>query len=131
MSGYFALVKADVDLLIRGVNRVVSRLPAVNDRAVTNAEIEAMRKTAQQVQEAALYYRPGARCLPQAVAIARLLRGQGEPVTLVIAVRRFPFAAHAWVECNERVLTDRQDVRLEFIPLLRNEPKAATVGATA
>jgi hypothetical protein len=131
MSSYLALVSADLDLAVRGVQRVVADLAAVADRATTVDELEEMRAIARKVQGAALYYRPGARCLPQAVAIARLLRRQEYPVTLIIAVRRFPFAAHAWVECAGQVLTDRQDVSIEFTPILRSAPSKLTAGATA
>lgn len=127
---YLSLVKADLDLALFGVHRVVGALPAVPDRLTTAAEVESMREIAQRLQAAALYYRPGARCLPQAVAIARQLRRMGYPVSLVIAVRRFPFAAHAWVECDEDVLTDRQDVRLEYTPILTNCPTRGSAVAT-
>jgi hypothetical protein len=131
MNSYLALLNADLDLAVRGVQRVVATLAPVDYRATTVDETEEMRAVARNVQAAALYYRPGARCLPQAVAIARLLRRQGYPVTLVIAVRRFPFAAHAWVECDGQVLTDRQDVRLEFSAILRNTPRELPAGAMA
>jgi hypothetical protein len=131
MGCYLALVSADFDLAVRGVQRVVASLPAVFAKATTVDELEEMSAIARKVQGAALYYRPGARCLPQAVAITRLLRRQSYPVTLTIAVRRFPFAAHAWVECAGQVLTDRQDVSLEFTPILRNIPSKPKAGATA
>ncbi|HEX7004560.1 MAG TPA: lasso peptide biosynthesis B2 protein [Trueperaceae bacterium] len=131
MRSYLALVKADLDLLLHGVNRTAANVPPASQRSASEHEIEEMRRVAENIQRVALYYRPGARCLPQAVAIARLLRRQGYPVTLVIAVRRFPFAAHAWVECQGQVLTDRQDVRLEFTPIVRNEPAQAQARATA
>jgi hypothetical protein len=122
MNAYVALVKADLDLALLGIHEVAARLPVVAYRQASSDEISAMLAVTSRVQGAALYYRPGARCLPQAVAITRLLRRHRYPVTFVVAVRRFPFAAHSWVECHEQVLTDRQDVRLEFAPILVNTP---------
>ncbi|MEX2536936.1 MAG: lasso peptide biosynthesis B2 protein [Trueperaceae bacterium] len=127
MSFYLALVRADLELALFGVQGVIDTLPVVPLRQVTEEEQGDMRDLAQRVQTAALYYRPGARCLPQAVAITRLLRCQQHPVTMVVAVRRFPFAAHAWVECEGQVLTDRQDVKLEFNPILSNTPTSEAV----
>lgn len=109
---------------------MVASLPDCCNREVTSAEMRSMRMCARQVQAAALYYRPGARCLPQAIAIARLLRRRGYPVSLVIAVRRFPFAAHAWVECDGQVLSDRQAVRREFTALVESLPIVRDVEAT-
>jgi hypothetical protein len=128
MKLYLALVKADIDLFVRGINRVVASLPACSYRQVSPSDLESMRTIARAVKSVALYYRPGARCLPQAVATARLLRRRDFPVTLVVAVRRFPFAAHAWVECDGLVLTDRQAVRVEFRPLLVNQPGGCAEG---
>jgi hypothetical protein len=129
VSPYFALLKADIDLLLRGVHSVVAALPACSYRQAGPSEIASMRAIARDVKSVALYYRPGARCLPQAVASARLLRCRDYPVTLVIAVRRFPFAAHAWVEYDGEVLTDRQDIKREFVPLVINEPMTGTLQA--
>jgi hypothetical protein len=129
VSAYFALVKADIDLMLRGVHRVVAVLPACPCRHAGPSEIESMKAIARGVKSAALYYRPGARCLPQAVAAARLLRRRGYPVTLVVAVRRFPFAAHAWVECNGEVLTDRQDIKREFVPIVISGPTPGAIEA--
>ncbi|MEX2534139.1 MAG: lasso peptide biosynthesis B2 protein [Trueperaceae bacterium] len=127
MTCYLALVRADLELALFGVHNVIDRLPAVPLRPVTTEELTTMRAVAHRLQAAALYYRPGARCLPQAIAITRLLRWQQHPVTMIVAVRRFPFAAHAWVECEGQVLTDRQDVKLEFNPILSNTPTSEAV----
>lgn len=122
MREYLALLRADLDLWRLGLWRAAERLPRVAAKPVGHKDAVHMARVAQAVRRSALYYRPGARCLPQALAVARLLRREGFPVTFVVAVRRFPFAAHAWVEWDEQVLTDRQAVRAEFIPILKNEP---------
>lgn len=122
MIPYLELVKADIDLQVHGMQHVVRTLPKVTQRQTNNGELAYMMSVAQEIRRVALFYRPGARCLPQAIAVARRLRRQGYPVTLVIAVRRFPFAAHAWVECNCQLLTDRQTIKDEFIPILTNKP---------
>lgn len=48
---------------------------------------------------------PGARlCLPQAIAVATILRRHGVRGELVFGVRHHPFAAHAWVEVDGRIV---------------------------
>lgn len=131
MTSYLALVRADLELALFGLQRVVGELPAVAARTLDAGEAKRMAEAVARVKRAALSYRPGARCLPQAVAITRLLRRAGYPVTLVVAVRRFPFAAHAWVECAGEILTDRQEVKREFRPILVSEPELAPIEAKA
>lgn len=131
MHAYLTLVKADFDLALRGVPQVIAALNPATQRPVCPEDLAVIGNVVQRVKRAALSYRPGARCLPQAVAAARLLRARGYPVKLVVAVRRFPFAAHAWVECDGAVLTDWQGVKDEFTPILVNEPSATPVEVTA
>ena len=52
------------------------------------------------------YYRRRLDCLPRALTIFVLLRRRGVPATLRIGVKRYPFGAHAWVECLGEVLDD-------------------------
>ena len=66
------------------------------------------------------YYRRRLDCLPRALAIFVLLRRQGVPARLCIGVKRYPFGAHAWVECLGDVLDDSvDDWRHEpYVPIL-------------
>jgi hypothetical protein len=58
-------------------------------------------------------------CLVRSLSLYRFLRSAGIPAQHVIGARRFPFQAHAWVECDgEEVLDDRQR-RERFTPLAR------------
>jgi hypothetical protein len=43
-------------------------------------------------------------CLEQSLALVSLLAIRGTPARLVIGVSRTPFVAHAWVECDGRIL---------------------------
>jgi transglutaminase superfamily protein/coenzyme PQQ synthesis protein D (PqqD) len=47
-------------------------------------------------------------CLPRSLALYRFLLSVGIPADHCIGVRRFPFEAHAWVECGEHVLYDSE-----------------------
>ena len=80
-----------------------------------------VRRTLGAVRRATrYYYRPRLDCLPRALAIFVLLRSQGVPATLHIGVKRYPFGAHAWVECQGGVLDDRVgDWKHEpYVPIL-------------
>ena len=45
-------------------------------------------------------------CLPRSLALYRFLLSAGVPAEHCIGVQRFPFEAHAWVECAGRVVHD-------------------------
>ncbi len=63
---------------------------------------------------------PGASCLPQAVAANRMLARNNHRSTLRIGVDKSApqgFRAHAWLECDGRVLVGGERSLEEFTPL--------------
>ena len=47
-------------------------------------------------------------CLLRSLSLYRFLRSAGVPAEHVIGVRRFPFSAHAWVECDGSPVCDER-----------------------
>ena len=79
--------------------------------------------TMEAVRTATRYYwRRRLDCLPRALTIHLLLRRRGVPATLHIGVKRYPFGAHAWVECLGDVLDDSIDD-------WRHEPYASIISS--
>ena len=58
-------------------------------------------------------------CVPRSLALFRFLRLVGLPVEHCIGVRRFPFAAHAWVEYRGHIVQDNPSRQLAFKTLAR------------
>ena len=120
------LVLVDVGFRLFGFSRVflfVDRLmrrsmmaagPIADRRRVTCLVREAVRSACR------FYYRRRLDCLPRSLTICVLLRRRGVPATLRIGVKRFPFAAHAWVECLGEVVDEEiEDWRHEpYVPIL-------------
>ena len=78
--------------------------------AVSPAHRRHVERTMEAVRTATRYYwRRRLDCLPRALTIYLLLRRRGVPATLHIGVKRYPFGAHAWVECLGEVLDDSID----------------------
>ena len=50
-------------------------------------------------------------CLEQSLALVSLLAIRRTPARLVIGVSRTPFIAHAWVECDGRILLGESETR--------------------
>ena len=63
-------------------------------------------------------------CLLRSLSLYRFLRSAGVPAEHVIGVRRFPFAAHAWVECGGSPVRDER--ARDFTPLARIGDAPAT-----
>ncbi len=58
------------------------------------------------------------RCLPWSIAMADYLSRRRCFPDLVIGVKMKPFAAHAWIQLEDRVLSDRLDEVLPYTPIL-------------
>lgn len=58
-------------------------------------------------------------CLLRSFALFRFLLRSGLPAEHVIGVRRVPFAVHAWVECDGKVVLDDSPVRSGMTSLAR------------
>ena len=96
-------------------NRRAARVGSPTDhRRTVRRSVEAVRTATRY------YYRRRLDCLPRALAIFVLLRRRGVPATLCIGVKRYPFGAHAWVECLGEVLDDSTDdwQHEAYVPIL-------------
>ncbi|MBS1852804.1 MAG: lasso peptide biosynthesis B2 protein [Acidobacteria bacterium] len=71
------------------------------------------------VDIACIWYWKRVLCLHRSSVVTCLLRRHGTNAELVIASRRLPFQAHAWVEVDGRVVNDRPDVREAYSVLER------------
>lgn len=106
-----AFVLLDVGFWSLGFDRIlrlVLHRPARPARRRDAEDRQQAQRTFRAVQHATmLYYRRGEDCLPKALATFHLLRRQGIPAELCFAVKKFPFAAHSWVEAYGEALDDR------------------------
>ena len=115
----------DVGFRLLGFPRVFRLVDEWGRRSTRVASPTARRRTVCRTVEAVrtatrYYYRRRPDCLPRALAIFLLLRRRGVPATLRIGVKRYPFGAHAWVECLGDVLDDAADdwQHEPYVPIL-------------
>src|SRR5271167_989471 len=66
------------------------------------------------VDLASVYYWKRILCLQRSAATASLLKRFGIPAQMVIGIQHFPFRAHAWVEVEGRVVSDKPDMRAVY-----------------
>ena len=122
----FVFVLLDAGLRVMGFPRVfrfvkwwgryrpITAASLVDQRTMVSRTVGAVRRATRY------YYRPQLDCLPRALTIFVLLRGRGVPATLSIGVKRYPFGAHAWVDCLGGVLDDKIDdwQHEPYVPIL-------------
>jgi hypothetical protein len=73
------------------------------------------------VNKACLYYPYRTKCLEWAITYLLLALKRGWKCNLEIGVQNYPFMAHAWVECNKKVIMDDQSLR-SSLAIILNEP---------
>ena len=78
------------------------------------------QRTARVVNAAARRVPYDATCLRRSLVLWWLLRRRGIDSRLRIGVRKEAdgILAHAWVECQERVLNDPADISQQYAPIL-------------
>ncbi len=80
-----------------------------------------LKQLASIVNKACLIYPNRTKCLEWAMTYVLLALQKGWKCNLEIGVQNYPFMAHAWVECNGKVVMDSQDLR-EGLGIILNEP---------
>ena len=138
IEALLVFVLLDVGFRVFGFAPVFLRVERWGRRSVSAGAVpfEVQRHTVRRVlaavQTATRYYhRRRLDCLPRAVATYLLLRRRGVSATLHIGVKRYPFGAHAWVECLGEVLDDsKDDWRHEpYVPIFSTrEPVSGSPG---
>ena len=102
-----------LDLLLRhhgfaAFHGVVKNWPVHESTPVSPAGTQRIREA---VERAITIYPRSALCLPRSAVNSCLLRSAGVDARMVIACRKIPFKAHAWVEASGEVITDNPKVR--------------------
>jgi hypothetical protein len=69
--------------------------------------LQTLPSVCSAVDRACIWYPKELACLPRSAATTCLLKQHGIEARMIIGVRRMPFAAHAWVEVDGRVVNDK------------------------
>lgn len=82
---------------------------------------EDLRELANIVNKACLIYPTRTKCLEWSITFILLSLKRKWKCNLEIGVQNYPFMAHAWVECDGKVVMDDPDLR-EGLAIILNEP---------
>ncbi len=123
-AGRFAiwvrLALARLSFALLGWERAVSLWGrgARPDRAVAPADWEpAVAAISERVRRSASRHPLNPQCKERALVCWHLLRRAGLPARLVMGVMLYPFTAHAWAECQGRIVGDEGARCEQFVPV--------------
>jgi hypothetical protein len=123
LRAFITLLQVNFFIKFRGLHATIqlikkSRKNHLNYIVPQDEELENL---ANLVNKACLIHPTRIKCLEWAITYVLLALKQKWKCNLEIGVQNYPFFAHAWVECDGKVVMDSQDLR-EGLVIILNEP---------
>ena len=111
IEAFLTFLLLDALLASRPFDRVYERAVA-SPRPRRRRESPGSAESAEEIVDTVVranrfYFRRRKDCLPRALTLCRLLRRRGIAADFCLGVKKFPFGAHAWVECDGELVDDR------------------------
>lgn len=113
LQAFLQLVRFD-PLLIRGNFAAIHKKVRGSPIARSSAPASDVGQICAAVDLASVCYWHRILCLQRSAATACLLKRFGVPAQMVIGIQHFPFRAHAWVEVDGRVVSDKPDMHAVY-----------------
>jgi Transglutaminase-like superfamily len=106
LDAYRRLIQFDLYLLRGDFAALYNKVRSCPVR-IPSGRNEYMEQICSAVDIACIWYWKEVLCLQRSAATVCLLRKHGIPAHLIIGVQHVPFASHAWVEVDGRVVNDK------------------------
>jgi hypothetical protein len=78
-----------------------------------------IKKFLSTIDKVCFMFWGNAECLHRSLVGFKILRQMGIEVNLVVGVKKFPFSSHAWLELNDRIINDSEDMKAIYTEILR------------
>lgn len=112
------LTAVRASLLLFGFDRTIQLVRRFSHgRPVDEVREDELAAAAYRIATAAAFL-PYAKCLERSLVLFCQLKRQGLSVVLRVGVVAYPFAAHAWVEYDERPVNERRELTKHYSPIL-------------
>lgn len=123
LKALIILIKVNFYIKFRGLYSAIQLIKksCKNQSNYTIPQDKELRDLANIVNKACLMYPTRTKCLEWAMTYILLALRRGWKCNLEIGVQNYPFMAHAWVECDGKVVMDSQDLR-QGLAIILNEP---------
>jgi hypothetical protein len=123
LRAWWCLFRTTCSLAVYGFARTYERYSRLSTPAEDSDRADAMLAKAlaafSRAENLFSMKRAPRDCVPRSLALFHFLRLAGLPAEHCIGVRRSPFEAHAWVECEGRVVHDLPSRQLRYTTLAR------------
>lgn len=123
LKALMTLLKVNLYIKVRGFYSTI-QLIKKSRKSQSNYTIptdENLKELANIVNKSCLIYPTRTKCLEWAMTFVLLALKRKWKCNLEIGVQNYPFFAHAWVECDGKVVMDSQELR-EGLAIILNEP---------
>ncbi len=123
LSALLILIKVNLYMKFRGLYstiQLIKKSRKIQEQYIIPRD-EELQHLANMVNTACLMYPTRTKCLEWAMTFVLLALKRKWKCNLEIGVQNYPFMAHAWVECDGKVVMDSQDLR-EGLGVVLNEP---------
>lgn len=123
LKAFMTLIKVNFYMKFRGLHFTIQLIKRSlkSQLKYTIPQKEELKDLANIVNKACLLYPTRTKCLEWAMTFVLLALKQNWKCNLEIGVQNYPFFAHAWVECDGKVVMDSQNLR-EGLAIILNEP---------
>lgn len=123
LRAFMTLLQVNFYIKFRGLHATIQLIKKSrkNQSNYIIPQDEELRDLANIVNKACLIHPTRIKCLEWAMTYVLLALKRKWKCNLEIGVQNYPFLAHAWVECDGKVLMDSQDLR-EGLAIILNEP---------
>lgn len=121
IAAWSVLATLDGVLAVAGFKRfyaLLRRWPVLGS-APADQRLQIARSASAAVDRARLMYVRRAWCLQSAAVVVALLRLRGVDAQFVIGVRKMPFYAHAWAECDGTIVHSDPTMAAEYLEIAR------------
>lgn len=117
------LIKVNLYIRYKGLYATIQLIKKFRKEELiyTLPQNEELKALANVVNKACLMYPSRTKCLEWAITFVLLALKRKWKCNLEIGVQNYPFFAHAWVECDGKVVMDSQDLR-SGLAIILNEP---------
>lgn len=117
------LIKVNFFMKVKGFHSAIQMVKASrkNHKEYSIPKEGDLENLANILNKACLIYPTRTKCLEWAMSFVLLALQRKWRCNLEIGVQNYPFFAHAWVECDGKVVMDSQELRQEMAVIL-NEP---------
>jgi hypothetical protein len=123
LGALFTLFKVNFYMNIKGFYPAIQLIKKAKNPKFSYAvpQTEDLENLARVVNKACLIYPTRTKCLEWSMVFVLLALKRRWKCNLEIGVQNYPFMAHAWVECDEKVVMDLQNLK-EGLSVILREP---------